>query len=322
MAEIPSQLSERLSSIFKKEESTYLKRIFSLERRPVSFRINTLKSNNEEIEATLNENNIVFFQIDFLPHSYILESGHSESDLWNLDIYKEGKIYLQWISSQFPIIFFDNISSKNIKILDCCAAPGGKTSQLSQKYPNAEIWAFEANKIRFDKMNHNLKKLWCHNVKAIHDSIENISKYVDEEDYFDIVLIDAPCSGEWALNINNTKFLDAWDISHIKKNYKRQKLICDSTLPYLKEWWKLIYSTCTLAPEENEWIIHYLLCHNNDLQLEKLDFSRNEYINSTPALKSFEKYHFKKEISEHCLRVIPNEYSEWFFIAKLMKWAL
>lgn len=61
-----------------------------------------------------------------------------------------------------------------LKILDACAAPGGKTSQIAELYPDAEIWAFEPHKIRFDKMNYNLEKLGCKNVKTIQDSVENI----------------------------------------------------------------------------------------------------------------------------------------------------
>lgn len=168
-------------------------------------------------------------------------------------------------------------------------------------------------------MSHNLKKLWCKNVKTIHDSIEHISKHIREKEYFDMILIDAPCSGEWALSYHNAKFLENWSLTHIKKNYKRQKNICDSALPYLKEWWELIYSTCTIAPEENEWVIHYLLCHYSELELVELNLEDNTYTHSSNALKTFEKYTYKSEIFDKALRVIPTEFSEWFFIGKFLK---
>lgn len=321
MTLLPSDLTSRLEKIFSQEEMVSLWEIFKITKRQTSFRCNVLKASPQEIEKELEKSNISYTKIGFPENCYLLDRSFSESDLWSLDIYTQWKIYVQGISSQIPpLLFSAHTWWKQLRILDACAAPGGKTSQLSALYPDSEIYAFEPNKIRYEKMCHNLKKLWCGNVKTIHDSIEHISKHIWEEEYFDMILIDAPCSGEWALSYHNTKFIENWSLTHIKKNYKRQKNICDNTLPYLKEWWELIYSTCTIAPEENEWVIHYLLCHYSELKLIKLDFIINSYIKPLRALKSFEKYHFKKEVSEHALRVIPSEYSEWFFIAKLKKW--
>jgi 16S rRNA C967 or C1407 C5-methylase (RsmB/RsmF family) len=72
----------------------------------------------------------------------------------------------------------------------------------------------------------------------------------------------------------------------------------------------MIYSTCTIAPEENEAVIHYLLCKYKNLELQNIDFQENKYIKYKKALKSFENYIFRKEISEKTFRIIPSEYSE------------
>lgn len=319
---LPEDLALRLKDIFSKEEIKVTQRAFSLEKRPVTFRLNTLKSTQEEVDQALSQASITYTKLDFPKNCYLLDDNFSEADLWKRRIYKDWGIYIQGISSQLPINLFHSEDSNNLKILDATAAPWGKTSQLSEKYPNAEIYAFEPSKIRYDKMCHNLEKLWCTNVTMIHNSIENISTHISGKNYFDLVIIDAPCSGEWSISKYNEKFLEAWNISHIGKNYKRQKRICDSVIPYLKEDWELIYSTCTLAPEENEAVIHYLLCNYPELSLEKIDFMENKYINKKEALKSFGKHPYKKEISQCCLRVIPSEFSEWFFIAKIKKWVL
>jgi 16S rRNA C967 or C1407 C5-methylase (RsmB/RsmF family) len=359
MTSFPTDLASRLNCIYSPQEMASLWEIFSLKKRPTSFRVNTLTSSSQEIKSELRKNNIVFEALSFPKNCYLLDNNFSEEDLWKLDIYKEGKIYIQGISSQIPVYFFQVHTSPNsgksrlkLRILDACAAPWGKTSQLAEKYPNAEIWAFEPHKIRYEKMLHNLGKLgisslkhtfsvthpWIPSLKlgkeanviSIHDSVENICKYIfpspigrgargEGLEYFDLILIDAPCSGEGWILYNNTKFLESWDIKHIKKNYARQKEICDSVLPYLKTWGELIYSTCTLAPEENEWIAHYLLCKYPELSIEKIDISKNSFIHTQPAMKNFEKYFFKREISEHALRVIPSEFSEWFFVSKFKK---
>jgi len=301
----------------------YLSDIFSLEKRPVSFRINTLKSGEQEIEEALDQATITYHKLDFPENCYVLDKDFTESDIWKRRVYKDGKLYMQWLSSQISALLFSKRSdSSGLKILDACAAPGGKTSQLSALYPDAEITAFEPFKIRYDKMVHNLKKQWCTNVIAINDEIRNILKYIEEKSYFDMILIDAPCSSEGSISLHNDTFLEAWNISHIKKNYKRQKFILSDTIPYLKEWWELIYSTCTLAPEENEAVVHYALCNYPELKLENIDFKWNKYIKHKKPLKRFEKMIFKTEISEKTLRVTPSEYSEWFYISKFRKWVL
>ena len=288
----------------------------------MSFRVNTLKSDIDEVTLALENNAIEYTILEFPSDAIILNNKHTESDIWKLDIYKSWYIYMQNISSQIPVQYFSKENYTGLKILDACAAPGGKTSQLSALYPDATIYAFEPQKIRFDKMKHNLKKLWSKNVECIHDEIRNIWEYIQEGNYFDIILVDAPCSSEWSLSLHNEKFLNSWDISHINKNYKRQKFIISDVVPYLKSGWELIYSTCTLAPEENEAVVHFTLCNYPQLQLENIDILKNKYIKQVNSLKSFENKIFKTEISEKTLRVIPSEYSEWFYIAKFKMWVL
>lgn len=322
MQKLPQLLSSRLKRIFSVDEIHDLDDVFTLKRRPVSFRVNTITSNLEEVTKELDTYKISYSILDFPKNALILDKKYTESDIWKLNVYKQGKIYMQNISSQIPVAYFSKQNHTGIKILDACAAPGWKTSQLSALYPDAEIYAFEPHKVRYEKMQHNLKKLWCTNVIAIHDEIRNISHYITQESYFDMILVDAPCSWEWSISIHNEKFLKSWDISHIHKNYKRQKFIISDVIPYLKTWWELIYSTCTLAPEENEAVVHFILCNYRYLQLENIDLWKNKYIKQVDSLKSFENKIFKTEISQKTLRVIPSEYSEWFYIAKFIKWVI
>lgn len=319
MEKLPKQISDRFSSIYSKKEMTYLETVFLLKRRPVSFRVNTLKSNLQEVEGELTNNSIAYKVLDFPKEAILLDEKYTESDIWKLSIYKLGKIYMQSISSQVPVAYFSKENFTGLKILDACAAPGGKTSQLSALYPDATIYAFEPQRVRYDKMRYNLKKLWCENVECIHDEIRNIWEYIQEENYFDMILVDAPCSSEGSLSLHNDKFLKSWDISHINKNYKRQKFIVSDIVPYLKDGWEFIYSTCTLAPEENEAVVHYLLSNFKNIQLENIDLWENKYIKHSNSLKGFESKIFKTEISEKTLRVIPSEYSEGFYIAKFRK---
>ena len=158
MEKLPPQLADRLASIFSQEEMTQLENVFAIEKRPVSFRINTLTSTSEEIEEALAQAALSYTKLDFPENAYVLDDQFTESDLWKRRVYKDGKIYLQGVSSQVPALLFTPSKAK-LRILDACSAPGGKTSQLSALYPDAEIIAFEPFRVRFEKMQHNLKKL-------------------------------------------------------------------------------------------------------------------------------------------------------------------
>ena len=322
MTPFPQDFTLRLKKLYSKEEQIILEEALGQVRRLTSFRVNTVKSTPAKVQSELTKAHIWYELCSIIPHCFVLTNPEDEKKLRKLEIYKNGRIYIQWISSQLPVTYFQQRPASeqtSLKILDACAAPWWKTSQLAALYPDSKIWAFESGKIRYEKMKHNFEKLGISKHNSVYDSVENISKYISQEEYFDMILVDAPCSWEWAISYQNTKFLKNWSLRHIKKNYARQKAICDAVLPYLKVWWEMIYSTCTLTPEENEAVIHYLLCKYPWIALKKLDFVENKYIKYKKALKSFWKYIFRKEISECSLRIIPSKYSEGFYIAKLRK---
>jgi len=92
-------------------------------KKPVSFRVNTVTSSCEEIEAILQEHNIAFEKIDVLSHGYILPNSQ-EKDIWHLPFFTDGKIYLQGIASQITgEILREYLQVSHLKILDTCAAP-------------------------------------------------------------------------------------------------------------------------------------------------------------------------------------------------------
>ncbi len=101
----------------------------------------------------------------------------------------------------------------------------------------------------------------------------------------------------------------------VKKNYRLQKQILENTVELLKIWWELIYSTCTISPEENEAIAHMILCNFPQLELEDISI---DYKNSRNGILEYWKQRYKKEISK-TIRILPSEESEWFFIAKFKK---
>jgi 16S rRNA C967 or C1407 C5-methylase (RsmB/RsmF family) len=275
-----------------------------------------------EIEWILNKNNIKFEKIPYLSNWYRLVNS-KEKDLRNLDIFSEWKIYLQWITSQLVWeILKDDIKGKNIKILDLTASPGWKTSHVSAILQNNwEIIANELNKIRFEKLNFTIKRQGCQNVKTINQDARNL-KNIFESDYFDVIIADLPCSSEWRINLNNEKSYKFLEKKWINtKNYNIQKNILKETIGLLKNNWILIYSTCTLDPKENEWIVHFLLSNYKNLQIQDInnkfeDKNIKKYLKTW--IKSFDKYIYNSQ-TKKSIRILPSIDTEWFFIAKFRK---
>lgn len=312
LEKLPQQLQERIKKIYTEKELEILESWFNKEKRKVTFRVNKIKSNKEEIIKTLSEIWLEIKEIPYLDDAFSLENW-IERDLWNTDIYKEWKIYIQWISSQIPVLLLD--LKNDSKVLDVSAAPWSKTTQIASIMWNEwEIIANELNTIRAEKLKHNISLQWVNNVQIIKFDARNLGDNLEAES-FDAILADLPCSSEWRINLNNEKTYKNWDLKYIKKNYFLQKDILKSIIPLLKKDWVLVYSTCTIAPEENEAIVHFVLSNFPELQIQEInlwmDFIKN-WINS------FEKQVFRKDVNKS-IRCIPNTETEWFFIAKFKK---
>jgi 16S rRNA C967 or C1407 C5-methylase (RsmB/RsmF family) len=318
---LTNELIERLNEIYSEDELKIIESWFECKHRKPSFRINTLKTNTKAVLDRLKELNLEVEKVQFLKNWYILLNW-DEKKLWDLDIYKKWHIYMQSISSQLPVDLLD-IEDFN-KILDITAAPGWKTSQASALLKNTwEIVANDNNKIRIDKLNYTLNKQWCKNVKVIKTDARLIAeKNIDEDwesklykNYFNHIIADLPCSAEWKINLNKEKTYWFWNLWIIKRNFKLQKEILNSIIPMLKVWWTLMYSTCTLAPEENEAVVHMLLSLYPELELQNIEI---DYKNIKKWIKWFWKHVYRKDVQKS-IRILPSTETEWFFVAKFKK---
>ena len=123
--------------------------------------------------------------------------------------------------------------------------------------------------IRIDKLNFTLKRQGVTNTNVIKSDVRNIVKHLGETEIgnFTHILADLPCSSEWRINLNNEKSYIFWDELINKRSYRLQKQILQTVVPLLKAWWDFMYSTCTLSPEENEAVVHFMLSNYPDLEL-------------------------------------------------------
>ena len=296
---IPSFLIDKLNTYYNETEVKEILNGYKI-NRIVSLRVNTIKENTDNIKKVLNDNNILFKEVSWYKEAFIIENANEEK-IRELDIYKEGKIYLQSLSSMIPPLILN--PQENELILDMAAAPGGKTTQIAALTNNkAMITAIEKNKIRASKLKYNLE---LQGTKKVSLLVSDASK-LDEYFMFDKILLDAPCSGSGTLidnNINEKYF----NINLINISVERQKRLIEEAIKHLKINGTLVYSTCSILKEENEEIIKYILNKYNNIKLDYIDYNRYKDI---PMLSS--------EL-EGTLTILPNKYYEGFFVAKLIR---
>ena len=263
-------------------------------QRFVTLRVNNLKSNLDEIKNALFKENINFREVQWFKEGLIIENVR-EDKIKVLDIFEDGKIYLQSLSSMIPPIVLSPKKEENI--LDMAAAPGGKTSQIaSMTENNAWITACEKNKIRGERLKYNLEKqgVTCTNI-MIQDA-RNLSEFFS----FDKILLDAPCSGSGTESINKIK-----DIKElVERSSKIQEQLLLKALKLLKAGHEMVYSTCSILNSENEDVINKVR--------KKVNFE-------IVPIEKIEGIEFLPTKVEGTICVKPNEYFEGFFVAKIKK---
>ena len=242
----------------------------------IYLRVNTLKTTMKECLEIFKKNNIDVGLINKLDNGLVLKS--KPRAIRKLPGYFEGKWLIQDRSSQWVAPLLSPI--KGDKILDACAAPGIKTTHLAQLIKDeGEILAIDRSDIRLKLLKENLERLNIKSVKSLKiDATKLIEIKPEYINYFDKILIDAPCSGLGTLARNP----DArWKIT--KKSIDQliiiQEKLLENIVPLLNKNGLLVYSTCTICPNENNLLIEKFLKNNSKLELvfEKQILPNNDY---------------------------------------------
>jgi len=237
----------------------------SFNKKPkIDLRINTLKKNRRELIEIFTKNNIDVAPLKNLENGLVLKS--KPRSIRKLPGYFEGEWLVQDRSSQWVVPLLKPIQGD--KILDACAAPGTKTTHLAQLIKDeGEIIAIDRSDIRLKLLKDNLERLDIKSVKALNfDATKLIDNKPEYINYFDKILIDAPCSGIGTLARNP----DArWKIAKesIDQLIAIQEKLLETIFPLLNKNGLLVYSTCTICPSENNLLIEKFLKKNNKLKL-------------------------------------------------------
>ncbi len=290
---------EMLEKQYGKETMEKILEGFCKERK-VTFRVNVLKTTVENIENRLNSEKIKFQKVAWSKECFILDNAR-ENEIKNLDIYENGEIYLQSLSSMLPPIILG--PEEGADILDMTAAPGGKTTQMAAISKNkSHITACEMNNIRIEKLKYNVEKQGASCVYIM----QKDSRQIDDFFSFDQILLDAPCSGSGTLNINDKNIDKYFTSKLIEKTEKSQYALLKKAIKILKKGHDMVYSTCSILSQENEGIILKVMKEFN-LEIIPIDFIGMEEIPLLPTKLN------------GTLCVCPNNLYEGFFIAKIRK---
>lgn len=168
-----------------------------------------------------------------------------------------GNFYIQELAAatSVHILTDGEISREPYLILDMAASPGGKTTQLSEHYPNAFIIANEPTRERIPQLLQNLDRMGSTNIWV---TLYPGQYFRHTEEMFDRVLLDAPCSGEWTL-YKGTDATKHWHIKNIKNIASLQEKLLDAAVISLKTWGEMVYSTCSMNLLENEWVVDTIM---------------------------------------------------------------
>ncbi len=261
----------------------------SLCQKPsLSIRVNTTKTSKDELKNLLLEKGMRTTDSQLANDSLIVEKPFRITDL---DEFKEGFFTIQ---DQASIKVAEILNpEEGAEILDLCAAPGSKSSHLSQLTNDKSlVIANDISSNKLPKIKENFTRLGFKNYEITNfDASKRVDEFVRE---FDYILVDAPCSGLGVIRRKpEIKLFRTMD--EIKELAKIQEKILEQSLLYLKNGGKLVYSTCTIGKLENSTIIDSLLSKDDSLSLLETEG---------------EKYY----------EILPNiQDSDGFFIAKLSK---
>lgn len=276
------------------------------EERNTTFRVNTIKSNINDVKCVLDNLEINYETVDFYNDALVIKCANGR-DLTKLDLYKKGEIYLQSLSSMVPVLAL--APNKGERVLDLTAAPGSKTTQIAAMMKNeGYILANEIDKIRCDRLKYNVELLGAKIVEIINEDGTSIGEKYKES--FDKVLIDTPCSGEGRFLIKDSKTYGSWSKELVKNLSILQKELFKSAYSYLKKDGIMVYSTCTLNKEENEKIISWAL-NNFKLEILNIDIKLKEGIKASNIGGN-------KQI-EKAIKILPSKKMEGFFVCKMRK---
>lgn len=269
--------------------------------QPIAVRSNSLVSDINALMTFCQQHQIAYTTAEHFTDTLLI-ADHDKATLTHSDFYNQGNAYIQSLASQLPVMLLQ--PTAHSEVLDLCAAPGSKTSQMAAIMKNTgRIGAVEKNKARYFKLKDNLALLDVANTQCYLKDGTSVGRACPNR--FDYVLVDAPCSSEGRFNSNDPSSYQYWHAKKPKEMQRKQWQLIQSGFQALKPGGRMVYSTCTYGIEENEWIINKLLKRYDQAFLQPINLPLD---NTIPGIEQ-----------PMTLRVLPNALMPGFFLALLAK---
>jgi 16S rRNA (cytosine1407-C5)-methyltransferase len=310
-SQLPVPFIEKLETFLSSDRITSIFEAFAAPK-PLSIRVNTLRSSQVEVEACITR---AGGTVRWMPWYQMggRVTGVSVDQLTSLPEYQQGLFYIQNLSSMIPPLVLN--PQPETSVLDLAAAPGSKTTQMAALMNNTgTILANDSSRERLFKLRANLERLGVTNVTIQNKPGQIIWQKYPE--HFDTVLLDAPCSLEGMFRTDDPDTYTHWSQKKVKSLAKQQKWLLRAAVSAAKPGAHIVYSTCTLSPEENEEVIQWIVDKEKesveilpvDLNIPQLESGLSEWDGSQ----------FTTEMT-HTRRIYPSPEMEGFFIALLRK---
>jgi NOL1/NOP2/sun family putative RNA methylase len=271
-------------------------------------RVNTLKTTVAEVRKRLEPD----WELEPVPWCkeafWILHRGVGDDhrrDIGNLTEHSLGYIYIQEPASMVPPLVLDPQPGETV--LDMCAAPGSKTTQIGQYMKNEGVLvANEYIGTRLAPLAMNAQRVGLLNIICTRMDGNRI-----RDMQFDRILVDAPCSGVGTIS-KSQKTIIMWNPGMIRRLAKTQLRLLKNAYQLLKPGGTIVYSTCTTEPEEDEGVVTSFLEEHDDMQLQDIDLN----IQRSEPFSEFDGRTFHPDVKK-CLRIWPQDNdTEGFFVAK------
>jgi 16S rRNA (cytosine1407-C5)-methyltransferase len=307
----PELFLQRFQDILPKERYQEAQEALAA-KSALTIRINTLKISKQGLEGVLKQKKIIFREVPWLSGEALILDSITPEELRETELMKTGLIYQQGLSSMLPVAILNPHDED--RVLDMCAAPGSKTTQMAARMENrGTIMAIEAVRGRYYRLKAVIQLMGVKNVVI---KLMDARRFSQRDQLFDKILVDAPCSSEGRFKAYDPKTFAYWSLRKIKEMAHKQRGLLLTASRCLRPGGTLVYSTCAFSPEENEAVVDWLLRKTaGTLETASVDWPD---VPTYPAVRSWQGKVYNEQVC-NCLRVLPTTETEGFFAVKLIK---
>ncbi|HEX6499835.1 MAG TPA: RsmB/NOP family class I SAM-dependent RNA methyltransferase [Micromonosporaceae bacterium] len=281
--------------------------------RPTSIRVNRLLDDESYRETCrlVREHAPDAVPVEWCDDAYYWPDGQGFDEL--LPLAHAGRVYLQNAASLVPPVAL--AARPGDTVLDVAAAPGGKAFHVAARVRNdCDLWLNDAIAPRARKLGELAEVYRVRYTHLTTHPAQYIDKFLPAES-FDRILLDVQCSGEGRIDLRRPDALKLWSEERVEKYRYLQTKMLSAAYRLLRPGGVMVYSTCTLSPEENEFPVGTVLSRHSDLTLEPIEAVDEGFL---PGLVSWRGTKLDARLSR-AVRVTPSDLFEGFFVAKISR---